>query len=169
MFVVVLLLSIALCYSFKPTQQRYFSSHLLNAKGTGRGKGFGAAPPPELEQTKSTKIQDSPQLLEPIQKSNIKPISASVSNRQEIAENLINTNLAPKDIDSIIENTDLFKTKREQRQLSLNDKIQQLREEDELLATDPSVGAVPELVANRMLGEYIIFVLSYNAYNHSLR
>ena len=152
MFVILLLLSIALCYSFKPSQQRYFSSHLLYAKGTGRGKGFGAAPPPELESTKSTQIQETQQLSEPIQKSNIKPISSSVSNRQEIAENLLNTNLAPNDIDSIIVNTDLFKTKREQRQLRLNDKIQQLREEDELLATDPSVGAVPELVANRMLG-----------------
>jgi hypothetical protein len=36
-------------------------------------------------------------------------------------------------------------------------KLDRLREEEELIAQDPSVGAVPEIVADRMLGRIIAF------------
>lgn len=45
----------------------------------------------------------------------------------------------------------LYESPRQRREAELDDKIRRLREEEDLLATDPSVGAVPELVANRMI------------------
>lgn len=45
----------------------------------------------------------------------------------------------------------LYETPRARREAELDDKIRRLKEEEDLLATDPSVGAVPELVANRMI------------------
>ena len=39
----------------------------------------------------------------------------------------------------------------------LDEKIARLREEEEMLATDPSVGAVPEMVADRMIGRIVAF------------
>ena len=51
----------------------------------------------------------------------------------------------------------LYETPRARREAELDEKIKRLREEEELLATDPSVGAVPELVANRMIGRIAAF------------
>ena len=45
----------------------------------------------------------------------------------------------------------LYESPRQRREAELDDKIRRLQEEEDLLATDPSVGAVPELVANRMI------------------
>ena len=61
----------------------------------------------------------------------------------------INANVNPSNIDDVIQNTDLFKKKRQSREYTLNENIKKLQEEEDLIATDPSVGAVPELVANR--------------------
>jgi hypothetical protein len=51
----------------------------------------------------------------------------------------------------------LYNTPRARREAELDEKIQRLREEEELLATDPSVGAVPELIADRMIGRIATF------------
>lgn len=66
-------------------------------------------------------------------------------------------NVNKGNVDEMIQNTDMFKKKRQFQQEALEEKIQRLREEEELLASDPSVGAVPELVANRMLGRIVVF------------
>jgi hypothetical protein len=41
--------------------------------------------------------------------------------------------------------------------IELDEKIARLKEEEDLIATDPSVGAVPEMVADRMIGRIIAF------------
>lgn len=52
---------------------------------------------------------------------------------------------------------DYFKDDMTRRQRQLDEKIARLQEEEALMATDPSVGAVPELVADRMLGRIVTF------------
>jgi hypothetical protein len=51
----------------------------------------------------------------------------------------------------------LYQTPRARREAELDEKIARLKEEEDLIATDTSVGAVPELVANRMIGRIIAF------------
>eukprot|EP00596_Hydrurales_sp_CCMP1899_P007738 CAMPEP_0119042258 /NCGR_PEP_ID=MMETSP1177-20130426/14492_1 /TAXON_ID=2985 /ORGANISM="Ochromonas sp, Strain CCMP1899" /LENGTH=192 /DNA_ID=CAMNT_0007008911 /DNA_START=329 /DNA_END=907 /DNA_ORIENTATION=+ len=51
----------------------------------------------------------------------------------------------------------LYMTPRARREAELDEKIARLKEEEDLIATDPSVGAVPELVADRMIGRIIAF------------
>lgn len=48
-------------------------------------------------------------------------------------------------------------TPRARREAELDEKIARLKEEEDLLSTDPSVGAVPELVADRMIGRIVAF------------
>ena len=55
-------------------------------------------------------------------------------------------------VEKEILSTKMFKNIEKKREEALNEKIQRLREEEELIASDPSVGAVPELIANRMIG-----------------
>ena len=66
-------------------------------------------------------------------------------------------NLDPVDLDAAIESSKLFKTTRARQEALLDEKIARLREEEEMLATDPSVGAVPEIVADRMIGRIATF------------
>ena len=47
------------------------------------------------------------------------------------------------------------KTPRQRMIEELDSKIMTLKEEEDLLASDPSVGAVPEIVANRMIGRIV--------------
>ena len=55
----------------------------------------------------------------------------------------------------------LYETPRARREAELDDKIRRLREEEDLLATDTSVGAVPELVANRMITRIALLAGTY--------
>jgi hypothetical protein len=64
---------------------------------------------------------------------------------------------ADQKLDDEIRSTNMFKNIRQRREDALDSKISQLRTEEELIASDPSVGAVPEVVANRMLGRMILF------------
>ena len=59
--------------------------------------------------------------------------------------------------DDMILNTKMFKSDRLRREDLLNEKIKRLKAEDDLIATDPSVGAVPELVADRMIRRIAVF------------
>jgi hypothetical protein len=59
--------------------------------------------------------------------------------------------------DDIILNTQMFRSVKARDEERLNEKIQLLKDEEELIATDPSVGAVPEIVANRMIGRIAWF------------
>lgn len=58
--------------------------------------------------------------------------------------------------ESKFESTKYYKSEMTKRQTELDEKISKLREEEALMASDPSVGAVPELVANRMLGRIVV-------------
>ena len=61
----------------------------------------------------------------------------------------------------------LYETPRARREAELDDKIRRLKEEEDLLATDSSVGAVPELVANRMITRIALLAGRYLAINQS--
>ena len=41
----------------------------------------------------------------------------------------------------------------------LNEKIVKIKEEEDLIASDPSVGAVPEYVANRMISRVVMSMI----------
>jgi len=87
-----------------------------------------------------------------------RPILSSTSSLEDATTSTTSTTSSTStSVEDMIQSTDMFKKKRQVQQESLDEKIQRLREEEELLASDPSVGAVPELVANRMLGRIIVF------------
>jgi len=67
-----------------------------------------------------------------------------------------NSRVAMTDEDMIL-STKMFKSDRLRREDILNEKIKRLQAEDELIASDPSVGAVPELVADRMIRRIAVF------------
>lgn len=71
-------------------------------------------------------------------------------------EELNTKGVAMTDEDMIL-NTKMFKSDRLRREDVLNEKIKRLQAEDELIASDPSVGAVPELVADRMIRRIAVF------------
>ena len=60
-------------------------------------------------------------------------------------------------VDEAIESSKLFKSTRARQEALLDEKIAKLKEEEDLIASDPSVGAVPELVADRMIGRIAAF------------
>jgi hypothetical protein len=64
---------------------------------------------------------------------------------------------ADQKLEDEIRKTNMFKNMRQRREDALDSKIARLKEEEELIASDPSVGAVPEVVANRMLGRMVLF------------
>lgn len=96
-------------------------------------------------------------------KSKIAEVVEVTSPQTQTSQSIINQQvqtsspISSRDVDSIIQETEMFKSKRQLREAILDEKIQKIRDEDELMASDPSVGAVPELVANRMLGRIITF------------
>lgn len=55
------------------------------------------------------------------------------------------------------EEKNLYVTPRARREAELDEKIARLKEEEDLISSDPSVGAVPELVADRMIGRIVAF------------
>lgn len=55
------------------------------------------------------------------------------------------------DVDEQIKKSRMYQSITARRLSELDDKIRKLKEEEALIASDPSVGAVPELVANRMI------------------
>lgn len=60
-------------------------------------------------------------------------------------------------VDEVIQASGRFTRMRENREKELDDKIAILKEEDDLIATDPSVGAVPQIVADRMITRIATF------------
>jgi hypothetical protein len=55
------------------------------------------------------------------------------------------------------EDKNLYQTPRARREAELDEKIARLKEEEDLISSDTSVGAVPELVADRMIGRIVAF------------
>ena len=60
-------------------------------------------------------------------------------------------------VDKAIQASGRFTRMRENREKELDEKIAMLKEEDDLIATDPSVGAVPQIVADRMITRIATF------------
>jgi hypothetical protein len=60
-------------------------------------------------------------------------------------------------LDDVIKKTPMMIKARKQKLRVLESKVSQLREEEQLLSSDPSVGAVPEIVANRMIQRITFF------------
>jgi hypothetical protein len=58
---------------------------------------------------------------------------------------------SPEELEKKILSTKMFKDQRTKSMTDLDDKIRRLKEEEDLIASDPSVGAVPEIIANRMI------------------
>lgn len=56
-----------------------------------------------------------------------------------------------------------LKTRRQLMIDELDEKIKKLKDEEDLIASDPSVGAVPELVANRMIGRIVSRIKDANS------
>jgi Photosynthesis affected mutant 68 len=81
------------------------------------------------------------------------------------AETSINTAASPSSslsasalsADEAIKSTKMFKSKQARDIYELDEKIKKLKEEEALIASDPSVGAVPEIVADRMIGRIAAF------------
>jgi hypothetical protein len=110
-----------------------------------KGKGFG--PPKQIP-------------VDPTPPSDTKS-SAESSGSTEITANAgSGASVVGPDADPIalIESTPRYKNIRERRNAELDEKIRKLKEEDDLIASDPSVGAVPEIVANRMIGRIVAFL-----------
>lgn len=113
----------------------------LSSTDDSGGKGFGKKkdpPPPKIKQE-------------------TKPITSKLpSAEKELVEpsNNIDPNMSQ---DDIIKNTKMFKTSKERRIDDLKEKIKLLQEEEDLIATDPTGGAVPEIVADRMIKRIAFF------------
>lgn len=108
------------------------------------GKGFGAPKTtPVVPQTKKGK--KSKQVAAPAMQS--QPASQPTN---EISGEVV-------DIDTAIKSSQVYQSTTSRQELELQEKIDKLREEEELLAQDASVGAVPEIVANRMIGRIAAF------------
>ena len=79
----------------------------------------------------------------------------------EIINSMDTSNLSLTD-EELILNSKMFQNKKVIKKDNLKDKIQKLKEEEDLLASDPSVGAVPEIVADRMIERIAIFFGNIN-------
>jgi len=115
---------------------KYRSFIILNSESNEKkiksGQGFGFGP----KKVQSIEIKSSEQQTE---KGN------------DDLKSELDTTVVTKDVDTAILSTKMFKRRANKQEEELERKIQELKEEEDLIATDPSVGAVPELVANRMI------------------
>jgi hypothetical protein len=123
----VILLVLTCTHSFKFTSHFRETSRSRLFQG---GKGFG----------KKNEIKPEPRIQE----------SKTGANRAEVEP-------ATDALDAQIKGTQMFQNMNARRVMELEEKIQKLKDEDDLIASDPSVGAVPELVANRMISRIAVF------------
>lgn len=136
------------------------SSALFANKSPSVGKGFGKSikQEPPVEQDTATAVDNDNSSLQSASFNDESGQQLRIPRRSSpIIPNTQSTNIESGNVDELIQSTDMFKKKRQNRIDILNENIQKLKEEEDLIATDPSVGAVPELVANRMLGRIIVF------------
>ena len=168
MLLLILLICISYVLSYKICSSSSSSSSinsirsnrfLLNAKNKkGGGGGFGK---PKVEEAIESPKQSSSPLSSSTTKlmdfqsvdsdSNTKQVSddSNVINKSDIAKNLKDE--STDEVEKKILSTKLFQDQRTRSKLELEDKIRRLKEEEDLIASDPSVGAVPEIIANRMI------------------
>ena len=168
LFLIIVLLCLlferTLCYNNNHNHVLRRYSHTLNAKSKSGGVGFGKKETIEENESSSTSISPSTssstsssiKVMDNMLNegdSSIPMTITSTSNidKSAIAKTLSSSPKSPEEIEKQILSTKMFKDQRNQKISELDDKIRRLREEEELIASDPSVGAVPELVANRMI------------------
>ena len=83
-----------------------------------------------------------------------------VAVKEQEAKQPFNTRLDSAEPSSALvqpEEKNLYQTPRARREAELDEKIARLKEEEDLISSDSSVGAVPELVADRMIGRIVAF------------
>lgn len=120
-------------------------SHLPNLRFSSTriwaGKGFGRKEAtPVVERPAVVPVDDTPAPLPSL--STVGPAVEVISKESSFEEKY--------------DSTQYGRSERQTREAQLDWKIAKLREEEALMATDPSVGAVPELVANRMLSRIVV-------------
>ncbi len=121
------------------------------------GQGFGKKKEvSEPTSSKSANELKGMNIMSPASSAEVQT-SDMVAEADSVFKNPEATSAAPVDMNDAIESSKLFKSTRARQEAILDEKIARLREEEELLATDPSVGAVPEMVADRMIGRIATF------------
>jgi hypothetical protein len=127
------------CYSFTAKNNGNVLRRYIKLYNTA-GKGFG--PPKPIKE----KLIEGP----------IK-ISGIEEDKPAINETKQQIQIDPADVDAIMKESTVFKKRRERQLMNLEQNMKELREEEELIASDATVGAVPEVIADRMLGRIITF------------
>lgn len=135
----------------------------LNAQKDTSGQGFGK----KKETSESVEPSRSAQELKGLNimtgaetsggREGVQASTETTSNSEMKVPSSQGPSSGPVDLDGAIESSQLFKSTRARQEALLDEKIARLREEEEMLATDPSVGAVPEMVADRMIGRITAF------------
>lgn len=128
-------ITLFVCLAFATAFQKLISPCRIPMKlyGDESGKGFG-------KKKEAAKVPDQKQ-----------PFNTRLNPAEESATNAISSS------DIKVEEKRSYITPRARREAELDEKIARLKEEEDLLSTDPSVGAVPELVADRMIGRIVAF------------
>ena len=124
---ILLAFLLSVSFAFQPRTYAYRSLTRLHSEEAG--KGFG----------KKKSIVKEPEAKQPFN-SRLNPEGAVPSSA------LIQS-----------EDKNLYQTPRARREAELDLKIARLKEEEDLISGDTSVGAVPELVADRMIGRIVAF------------
>jgi hypothetical protein len=129
----------------KKTFNRCSSGLFLKTEpSSSSGKGFGKKTSPSIgldEQNVKVLSHDS-SLSEPIT-SIVTPIADSSSGILTVEEKILRSKM--------------FQAKKANIEKTMKEKIAYLKNEEDILAADPSVGAVPELVADRMIRRIAFF------------
>lgn len=130
---ILLLLScvISVAYAFQPHRNMCRLSTRLQNDEAGKGFGKKKEVVKEVEQKQPFNTR-----LNPSSESTAGDITVTASKSEE---------------------KNLYATPRARREAELDEKIARLKEEEDLISSDPSVGAVPELVADRMIGRIVAF------------
>lgn len=102
------------------------------------GTGFGT------KKVESEPIEDDSNASLNVENSEVAPKELLESNEESINTSSMST-------DDIIKSTSMYKKARQRQEMELDEKIQKLQQQEIEQAADPSVGAVPELIANRMI------------------
>lgn len=132
------------------TRISYSLSHPLYAKKSAGGKGFGA---PKKQDEDVKEIVSTNENV--VSVDTTVPVPVSAVTKIVPGSNL--NDLSSLSAEDQILSTNMFKNKQVRAIESLEEKIARVQAEEDLIADDPSVGAVPELVADRMLGRIIAF------------
>ena len=127
----LLLLVIGVAYAFQPHRNLCRLSTRLQNDDAGKGFGKKKEVVKELEQKQPFNSR-----LNPSAETTAAEVTVSASKSEE---------------------KNLYATPRARREAELDEKIARLKEEEDLISSDPSVGAVPELVADRMIGRIVAF------------